>query len=249
MGRGIALQFRQAFPENYELYRRACKQGEVRPGEMFVTQPADQLSDLRYIINFPTKRDWRGKARTEDVETGLVALVDFVRDHEVRSIAIPPLGCGNGGLQWSDVRPKIEAAFASLPQVRVLLYAPEGAPNADKMRVTTKRPNMTLVRAALIALLDRYERPGYRTTLLEVQKLGYFLKSAGEPLPRMEFTRNRYGPYAKTLEHLLRNVEGHFFCVAMATVVKGRVPRYTSFNRRFVMPTYIWKNTPKRANV
>ncbi len=206
MGKGIALQFRQAFPENYKLYRAACKREEVRPGRMFVTT---RLTDPRYIVNFPTKRHWRGKSRMEDVEAGLTDLAQVIEKRKIRSIAIPPLGCGNGGLDWNDVRPRIERALEAL-EVRVLLYEPRGAPDAERMPVRTKRPQMTRGRASLLAVLERYALPGYRLNLLEVQKLAYFLKAAGEPLPGLEFARNRFGPYSETIHHVLQRIEGHF---------------------------------------
>ena len=126
MGKGVALQFRKAYPENYRAYRRACEHGEVQPGRMFVFETG-QLTGPRLVINFPTKRHWRGKARMQDIESGLVDFVDVLQRYEVRSVAIPPLGCGNGGLLWVDVGPKIEAALRSLANVRVALYEP-GAP-------------------------------------------------------------------------------------------------------------------------
>ncbi len=133
MGKGIALQFRQAFPENYTVYRAACERGEVQPGRMLVV-PTGQMGNPRYIINFPTKRHWKGKSRMEDIESGLPALVAAVQEYGMHSLAVPPLGCGNGGLDWNAVRPRIEAAFTALPDVHVLLYAPTGAPNSDPMR-------------------------------------------------------------------------------------------------------------------
>jgi O-acetyl-ADP-ribose deacetylase (regulator of RNase III) len=208
MGKGIALQFRQAFPENYKVYRAACQRKEVQPGHMFVV-PTNQLNNPRYIINFPTKRHWKGKARMADIESGLRALIDAVQEYNISSIAVPPLGCGNGGLDWNEVRPKIEAAFASLPDVHVLLFAPEGAPSADEMRVNTKHPNMTAGRAAIIGLMKQYTVPGYRLTMLEIQKLAYFLQITGEPL-KLTFVKHRYGPYAETLQHVLQRMEGHF---------------------------------------
>lgn len=208
MGKGIALQFKQAFPENYAAYVTACKHGELQPGKMFVTQTG-ALAGPRYIINFPTKLDWRSRAKMEDIEAGLSALVAAIREQGIRSIAIPPLGCGNGGLKWSEVRPRIEIALAALPDVRVLLYEPDGAPKADAMRIATTRPNMTPARAAIVGLLDQYAIPGYRVTMLEIQKLAYFLQSAGEPL-QITFNAKQFGPYAETLHHVLQRVEGHF---------------------------------------
>ncbi len=208
MGKGIALQFRQAFPENYAIYRSACERGEVQPGRMLVV-PTGQMGNPRYIINFPTKRHWKGKSRMEDIEAGLPALVATIKEHAIRSVAVPPLGCGNGGLDWNEVRPRIEVAFAAIPDVHVLLYMPAGAPDADAMRVNTRRPRMTPGRAAIIALMKLYALPGYRMTLLEIQKLAYFLQVAGEPL-QLSFVKGKYGPYSEVLQHVLQRMEAHF---------------------------------------
>lgn len=126
MGKGIALQFKRAFPANFDAYRNAVGRGDVRPGSMFVFETGSMLGP-RWIFNFPTKRHWRQNSRIEDIESGLEALVQEIRARNVRSIAIPPLGCGNGGLDWSDVRPWIERALVEVPDVRVLVYEPKGA--------------------------------------------------------------------------------------------------------------------------
>lgn len=208
MGKGIALQFKKAFPENFHAYARACERGEVQPGKM-LTVDMNRLSNPRFIINFPTKRDWKHKSRLKDIELGLPALIEDVRRLKIASIAVPPLGCGNGGLNWSDVRPLIEAAFAQVPDVRVLLFAPHGTPPAAAMPVNTRRPNMTPGRAAVVAVMSRYARMGYSLTLLEVQKLLYFLQESGEDL-KLPFTKAAYGPYADTLRHVLDRMDGHF---------------------------------------
>ena len=208
MGKGIALQMKQAFPEVYEAYRRAAKANLVQPGQMLVV-PTGRVGSPAYVINFPTKRHWKGRARIADIDAGLVDLVRVVRDLGIKSIAVPPLGCGNGGLSWSVVRPRIEAAFAPAGDVRVLLYAPEGAPKPASMPIATKPPNMTTTRAALIWLFRDYGVPGYELTLLEIQKLAYFLQAAGQPL-KLAFTANKYGPYAEALNHVLQRMEGHF---------------------------------------
>ncbi len=125
MGKGIALQFKQAFPENFRQYKKACDSKEVRPGKMFISDTGKLFP--RYIINFPTKRHWRGKSKIEDIETGLKSLVDSVRRFNIKSIAIPPLGCGNGGLNWGQVKPMIANAFIKLPDVTVIIFEPGDA--------------------------------------------------------------------------------------------------------------------------
>jgi len=209
-GRGIALLFRKAFPENFKAYRAACKHGEVRPGRMFVFKTG-YLTNPRYIINFPTKRHWREKSRLADIEAGLRDLVRVVRRLRIRSVAIPPLGSGLGGLDWSQVRPKIEAALAELPNVHAIVYEPSGAPEPRPMVKTAEAPRMTPGRAALVGLMQRYlvglMEPF--VSLLEVHKLMYFMQEAGEPL-RLRYVKALYGPYAENLRQVLSRIEGYF---------------------------------------
>ena len=208
MGKGVALQFKKAFPENCKAYEKACKASLVQPGKMF-TFDAGTLMQTRWIINFPTKRHWRGGSHMEDVEAGLTALVEEVKRLKIKSIAIPPLGCGNGGLDWNQVRPLIEQAFAKLPEVDVQLFEPIGAPEAEKMTNRTGKPHLTLARALFIKLLDLYKLADYQLSRLEIQKLAYFLQSAGEPL-RLDFEAHKFGPYAHNLNHVLSRLEGHY---------------------------------------
>lgn len=208
MGKGIALQFKQAFPDNFTYYEKQCKVGQMQPGRVLVYQTGSMFNP-KYIINFPTKRHWKGKSKMADIETGLVDLLAQLRRHGIRSIAIPPLGAGLGGLNWPEVKARIVSAFADLPDIEVLLFEPKGSPLAEKMPVGTKEPNMTPGRALLIRLLDLYGRQGYRHSLLEVQKLAYFLQEAGEPL-RLKFQAHHFGPYADNLHHALQHIEGHF---------------------------------------
>lgn len=209
MGRGIALQFKQAFPANFKAYAAACKRGEVEPGRMFVYDTGE-LTPPRYIINFPTKRHWRGKSRIEDIQSGLAALVKEVRSREIRSIALPPLGSGLGGLSWADVRPRIEEAFAPLPDIDVVVFEPRMSGAEEGMNRSTEVPRMTAGRAALVGLMDRYlgALMDPFITLLEVHKLMYFLQAAGEPL-KLQYVKARYGPYAENLRHVLKAIDGH----------------------------------------
>ena len=152
MGRGIALQFKNAWPENFKAYQTACKRNEVQPGRMFMFE-VGQLTSPRWIVNFPTKRHWKGKSRMEDIDAGLQALAAEIRLRGIRSIAIPPLGSGLGGLDWAQVRLRIEALAAQLPEVSVRVYEPNGAPPAATMRHVRDVPAMTTGRAALVGLM------------------------------------------------------------------------------------------------
>jgi O-acetyl-ADP-ribose deacetylase (regulator of RNase III) len=210
MGRGVAMQFKRAYPENFKAYKKACDAKEVFPGKMFV-HDLNAIYGPRYIINFPTKRHWKGKSRLEDVEAGLYDLIDVVDGSNISSIAIPPLGCGLGGLDWADVRPLIVKAFGTLPAVSVILYEPVGAPAASKMAIATEVPKMTMGRATLLGLIHRYLYAAIEpiVTLVEAHKLMYFMQAAGEPL-KLQYAKAMYGPYAENLRHVLNPIEGHF---------------------------------------
>ena len=210
MGRGIALQFKKAFPEMFQEYQAACRRGEVRPGRVFTCR-LERPQGPRCVINFPTKRHWRAKSRMEDIESGLVDLVREVRELGLASVAIPPLGCGLGGLDWDKVSPRIESAFGVLPEVRVLIFEPAGAPPSETMAKSPKRPQMTEGRAALLGLMRRYLAAVMDpfVSLLEIHKLMYFVQEAGQEL-RLRFDKGIYGPYATNLRHVLSHLEGHF---------------------------------------
>ena len=207
MGKGIALQFKQAFPQVFQEYKKACTAKEVQPGKMFIVSTGQLFP--RYAINFPTKRHWKEKSRIEDIQAGLAALVTDVKQMQIASIAIPPLGCGNGGLEWSDVKPLIVKAFEDVPDVRVIIFEPQGAPVASEMKVGTEKPKLTRARALFVRLLELYGIPGYRLTKLEIQKLAYFLQEAGEPL-KLRYVKHQFGPYADNLNHVLQAIEGHY---------------------------------------
>ena len=209
MGRGIALQFKNAFPENFKAYEKACKAEQVQPGRMFVFEN-NRLHEPKFIINFPTKRHWKGKSRIEDINSGLEALVREITDRKIRSIAIPPLGSGLGGLDWSEVRSRIEASLRELAGVNVIVYEPAGAPSAHDMRSSSAVPKMTPGRAALVVLMDRYLSGLLDpfVSLLEVHKLMYFMQEAGQDL-KLKYAQANYGPFAQNLTHVLKAVEGH----------------------------------------
>lgn len=205
MGRGVALQFKNAFPENFHAYKQACDLEQVQPGRMFVFDTG-QLNP-RYIVNFPTKRHWKGKSRMEDIDSGLQSLVAVIKQRQIRSIAVPPLGSGLGGLNWQDVRPRILAALTPIQDLDVTIFEPRDAPVATKSKSV---PNMTMGRAALVGLMQRYLQGLMDpfVTLLEVHKLMYFMQVAGQEL-RLKYAKAPYGPYADNLRHVLNAIEGH----------------------------------------
>lgn len=207
MGKGIALQFKQAFPDVFREYDKACKNGEVQVGKMHVV-PTNSLVGPKYVINFPTKKHWKEKSKMNYITEGLNDLKNVIEELEIHSIALPPLGCGNGGLDWKSVKPLIEETFHESP-VKVHVYEPAGRPKPDKMIIGTKKPRMTEARALLLASLNNYTEPGYRLTLLEIQKIAYFLQEAGVPL-KLDFVKHKYGPYAENLNFVLQRLEGHF---------------------------------------
>lgn len=210
MGRGIALQFKKMFPENFQFYTEACKREEVQPGRMLVFETG-QMTNPRYIINFPTKRHWRGKSRLQDIDAGLVALVEEIRSRDIYSIAIPPLGSGLGGLDWTEVKERIEKAMQAVSDRDIIIFEPSTATKDNRVSRSKKVPHMTAGRAALIGLVDRYLRGSLDPfiTLLEVHKLMYFMQYAGEQL-RLEYKEASYGPYAENLRHVFNAVEGYF---------------------------------------
>ena len=213
MVRGTALQFKNAFPGNFKAYARACRRNEVKPGRMFVyTNEGNE--NPRFIINFPTKRHWRGDSRLEDIRTGLDDLVKVVRENNVQSIAIPPLGCGLGGLDWNEVKDLIKAAFSEYAgqDLCTIVYTPDKSTLSRPTRPISI-PEMTDGRAALIVLMQHYINGLFDPTvsLLEAHKLMYFLNESGEQaVSKLKFVEGHYGPFATNLSHVLKAIEGYF---------------------------------------
>jgi len=212
MGKGIALMFKERFPKNMAAYSQACKAGQVTTGKMFVTETGE-LMGARWIINFPTKQHWRDKSKIEWIEEGLQELKQFIIEHQVKSIAIPPLGAGNGGLNWHEVKSKIEAALSDLDQVEIVIFEP----TAQYQNIVKKTgvSQLTPARAMIAELVRRYWFLGIECSLLEIQKLAWFLQRAIEQkqLPnelKLNFQANFYGPYAANLGHLLNAMDGSY---------------------------------------
>lgn len=212
MGKGIALMFKERFPDLFKAYVAACKAGEVQVGRMFVT-PTNELTGPRWVIHFPTKMHWRNPSRMEWVESGLADLAQVIRDTHIHSIALPPLGCGNGGLEWSEVRSRIEDTLGGLDEVEIIAYEPTSKYQNVAKRDGVKK--LTLPRALIAELIRRYWVLGIECTLLEVQKLAWFLdqtirRNGLEDVMELRFQADRYGPFSPRLNHLLNALDGSY---------------------------------------
>ena len=207
MGKGVALQFRERFSENYLRYKIACEKGEVQPGKMFITETG-LLSAPKYIINFPTKQHWKGKSKMEYIRNGLDDLLGVIQEKNIKSIAIPPLGCGNGGLNWNEVKPLIEKKLSQLDNVHIELYEPGWITSTEMAAVGEEK--LTKPRALVLSLIYRYAILGFEITHLEIQKLAYFLQSFGQQDLKLKYGKGTFGPFAPNLRHLLQKLEGTY---------------------------------------
>ncbi len=213
MGKGIALQVKRRYPEVFKEYERRCKDGTVQIGTMLPVETGE-LERPHWVINFPTKTHWRSPSKLSYISQGLDDLQRVVKDLGLRSVAIPPLGAGNGGLNWLDVEPLIRAAFSDA-EVDVHLFAPTNA--RQSVRPVSKAPNFTWGRAVVLALADRYCEgksaveglASASLSHLELQKLLYFADSFDRNL-RLKYAPGRYGPYSDSLRHVIQGMEGSY---------------------------------------
>ncbi len=204
--------FKEAFPPNFRAYEEACKNNQVKIGQMFVSETS-ALEGPRWIINFPTKKHWRQPSKLEWIVAGLDDLRRVIRDLKIRSIALPPLGSGNGGLNWKEVKAEVKRALEDLKDVNILVYEP-----TDKYQNVAKRTGvekLTPARVLIAEMIRRYWVLGIECTYLEVQKLGWFLErtinvlGVEDPL-KFQFKADKYGPYSDRLRHLLDALDGTY---------------------------------------
>ena len=205
MGKGIALAFKKAFPLNYKLYKEACDNKEFIVGSMFITNTGQIMP--KFIINFPTKEHWKARSKIEFVENGMKKLVETIKTNEIKSIAIPPLGCGNGGLKWNDVKPVILNELQNIDSnIEIIIYEP----GFNNQTVPVKKEiALTPARAMLLHALKDYQVLGYSINLLVAQKIAYFLQRLGEPL-NLQYEKGHFGPYSNRLQHLLKYLNGYY---------------------------------------
>lgn len=207
MGKGIALQFKKAFPNNFKAYHAACKRGELQTGKMFVTCDSNLNIGAKTIVNFPTKADWKKSSEYAYIEEGLKDLVNVIRTHQIKSIAIPPLGAGNGGLEWERVKKMIAAELGSL-DIEILIYEPTAyiAEHLKKERV-----KLTDARALLLYTLYDLVKNGEYVSEFSCEKVCYFIQRFGaEKHFKLNYTPQFYGPYSGKVRYLLTALNGSY---------------------------------------
>ena len=240
MGKGIALQFKEAFPVNNKKYIEACKNGSLVIGSLLAVKDHNALLGEKLIINFPTKKHWRHPSKYEYIEMGLQALADMIKEKEISSIALPPLGCGNGGLQWAIVKPMIEQYLKNV-SAEIFIYEPNTAvKELLQKEESRKHIKLTAARAQLLYLLFYYESLGEYSSLFSANKLAYFLQRMGEKM-RLNFIPHHYGPYSQQIAHVLYALNGEYIKGFEQKEARAFEPLLLNYERFDEVSTYIKK--------
>lgn len=211
MGKGVALEFKRRWPDNFNKYKKLCKSKNLVPGMMYIFDRGDLFNEStpRYLINFPTKNHWREKSKLTYIYDGLDDFVKQLKIYNIKSVTLPPLGCGNGGLQWAEVKGAIEEKLSHIDGIDFYVYAPkESLPNPE---YKTSIHKMTTERAILIKTIGELEKyfGGYLTRI-SMQKIVYFLQTMGLNY-RVAFEKNDHGPYSEELKHAFKGMEEQGF--------------------------------------
>lgn len=207
MGKGIALQFKNIFPNNFRLYSKACKNNEVRVGQLFVTEEESLLTGRKIIINFPTKTNWRLFSEYQYIESGLAQLVNLIKEKKIKSIAIPPLGSGNGGLNWNKVKLIMEK-YLSEVDCEINVYEPN---TTIQEALKKERVKLTPARAMLLSVLYDLTKNGEFVSEFSSEKIAYFLQRLGaKDTFKLEFKPKFYGPYSGKVKHVLYFLNGSY---------------------------------------
>lgn len=246
MGKGIALQFKEAFPTNLKIYLEACKEGWLQPGKLLVVRE-ETFDGEKVIINFPTKIEWFRKSKYEYIEAGLKKLVNVIKNERIESIAIPPLGCGNGGLRWDKVRTLMEEYLSPLTDVEIIIYEPSAkVKEILKRQESTKYIKLTPARAMLLYAMFYYETMGERSSLFVANKLAYFLQRLGEKsFRRLRFRARNYGPYSVQVEHMLHDLTGRYIKGLEQMKAKAFEPLELQYDKVEEVSGYIQKEITK----
>lgn len=247
MGKGIALQFKEAYPTNYRIYRDACKAGTFSIGQVLAVRDGDLLNQ-KWIINFPTKAHWKGTSQYSYIESGLTALKEKLIELKIKSIALPPLGCGNGGLDWSKVKNLIEAQLSNIG-IDVVVYEPNDAIKMVLQKEATRaEAKLTPARAMLLYSLFCYESMGEQSSLFVANKLAYFLQRAGENL-KLRFEPHHFGPYAVQLNHVLYHLNGEYLQGLEQNMAKPFEPIQLNYNKWEEVKRYVDKELSSEQKV
>lgn len=207
MGKGIALQFRKAFPYNFKIYKDACKEGKLVPGKLLIVKDQDLLGGQKWIINFPTKTSWKKTSEYEYIEKGLEELVRQLPKLNISSIALPPLGSGNGGLDWNKVKLMISEKLSGIAQ-EVIVYEPNAIIEESMKK---ERVKLTEARAMLLYILYQLQRGGEFVSEFSSEKVCYFLQRFGaKEYLKLDFKQNFYGPYSGKVRHVINYLNGSY---------------------------------------
>ncbi|WP_432713577.1 type II toxin-antitoxin system antitoxin DNA ADP-ribosyl glycohydrolase DarG [Pedobacter sp.] len=242
MGKGIALQFKETFPGNYKQYLTACKQGTLMPGKLLVVKD-HTLEGEKWIINFPTKTEWYKKSQYDYIERGLAELVNVIEKYNLKSIALPPLGCGNGGLNWDKVKLMIEKHLNPIENVDIVVFEPnERVKQILKEQESSKKIKLTPAKATLLYCMFYYDSLGENTSLFIANKLAYFLQRLGEPsLRSLKFEAHLYGPYTVQVDHMVQNMNGTFIKGLEQMQAKAFEPLELQYDRLQDVSDYVKK--------
>ncbi len=207
MGKGIALQFKNMFPSNFKIYSNACKNKELKVGQLLVTEEATLLAGEKIIINFPTKTNWRLPSEYKYIEDGLVKLTTVIKEKNIKSIAIPPLGTGNGGLNWNKVKQILENHLSNV-NCEIFIYEPN---STIKEALKKERVKLTPARAMLLSVLYELVRNGEFVSEFAAEKVAYFLQRFGaKETFKLNFQPNFYGPYSGKVKFVLYHLNGSY---------------------------------------
>lgn len=244
MGKGIALQFKERFPVNFKIYATAAKNKEIQIGKMLVVKE-NTIDGPKTIINFPTKTEWYKNSQYDFIEEGLQDLVRVIQDEDIRSIAIPPLGCGNGKLKWPKVKELMQKYLAPLHDVQILIFETNEAVKEILQKESQRKVELTPGRAMLLYTLFRYERMGETATVFAANKLAYFLQRIGQPL-RLKFVPYNYGPYDQAVEKVLYSMNGKYLSGLEQMKAKAFEPLQLNYQLYAEVETFIrTKLTPE----
>ena len=241
MGKGIALQFKERFPINYKVYASECKEGKVHIGKMLVVKD-NSMSGEKLIINFPTKTEWFKKSQYDYIEEGLKDLVNVIKIYKIKSIAIPPLGSGNGGLKWDNVKSLMNLYLGKInDDVEIIIYEPNDAVKEILQKQEQRNIELKPGRAMLLYALFQYEKMGEIASVFAANKLAYLLQKSGEPL-RLQFVPYTYGPYAQAIDKVLYALNGKYLTGLEQMKAKPFEHLKLNYDRYSEVEDYIRKN-------